>query len=121
MNLNPASEIGNTETTNLLLNNPGTDQFTSSTNHRVYMSFVFGKIWRCRFHEGNLAKAPISRVFVFRDKEKIYEAARRGGLSSSDAHYALNEAISAGCGGIWLQLNDAQYSSLRLPKNRAAA
>jgi hypothetical protein len=85
----------------------------SHETHRVFMSFAFNNGWHCRFHEGELSKTPISRQFHFRDKRKVYEAARRGhAFSDATSVSQLNQAIAAGHGGIWLRLTDEQYSTL---------
>jgi len=93
------------------------------TSHRVYMSFArSGNGWVCRFHRDDLAKTPISRCFYFRNQEKLYDAAQRGnGLTSAEVRQALDEAIAAGHGGLWLKLNDKQYSALAQLQNRTAA
>ncbi len=69
--------------------------------------------WVCQFHEGDVVKTPISRRFIFQDSQKIREIATRGhGISQTETGETLNQAISAGCGGIWLTLNDEQYAAL---------
>lgn len=86
---------------------------SSNETRRVFMSFAFRNGWHCRFHEGELSKTPISRQFLFRDKGKVYEAARRGhGLTDATSVSGLNQAIASGHGGIWLRLTDEQYSKL---------
>ena len=93
----------------------------SHETHRVFMSFVFNNGWHCRFHEGELSKTPISRQFRFRDKRKLYEAARRGhGLTDATSVSELNQAIAAGHGGVWLRLTDEQYSTLTSSGRRSS-
>jgi hypothetical protein len=90
-------------------------QLTEPARRRVYMSIVrqLGG-WHCRFHQDDLAKTPISRRFVFRDADKIYEAARRGhGFTGMESCQALDEAVARGRGGIWLKLAEHQYRALR--------
>jgi hypothetical protein len=83
--------------------------------HRVYMSFVYLNGWRCRFHDDDLAKTPISSLHIFRTQQKLYEAARRGhGLKDLASARSLDEAIATGRGGIWLDLTDEQYSSVKM-------
>jgi hypothetical protein len=83
------------------------DCHPTSHSHRVYMSFVHSNGWHCRFHEGDIAKIPISRRFIFHDEQKICEAARRGhGISDEVTHEALKQAIATGRGGVWLMLTD---------------
>jgi len=51
------------------------------------------------------------------DKEKIYEAGRRGhGLMTQQSVTALGQAITLGRGGIWLDLTEDQYQKLRTNK-----
>jgi hypothetical protein len=79
------------------------------------MSFARGVAgrWNCRFHEGNLARTPISKRFVFRDATKLIEIARRGsGLTGMASHQALDEAVARGRGGIWLELDANQLQLL---------
>jgi len=66
------------------------------------MSFVRNRIGRhCRFHQNDLPKTPISKGFVFRSAEKIYEVARRGdGFIDFKCRDALDEAVALGRGGI---------------------
>ena len=53
--------------------------FRLTRRHRVYMSFTrHANGWCCRFHKDDIAKTPISRLFVFRDAGKLYEAGLRG-------------------------------------------
>lgn len=97
------------------------NQIFPSAKRRVYMSFVRNRSgWHCRFHQDDLPKTPISRQFVFRSAEKIYEAARRGdGLVGIESGEALDEAVAIGRGGIWLRLTEDQYSALRMTKPSA--
>jgi hypothetical protein len=93
----------------------------SHETHRVFMSFAFSKGWHCRFHQGDLSKTPISRQFLFSDKRKVYETARRGhGLTDATSVSELNQAIAAGRGGIWLRLTDEQYSTLTSSGRRSS-
>lgn len=77
------------------------------------MSFVrIAERWHCRFHRDDLGKSPISRRFVFRTSEIIYECARRGNGLNAESGQTLDEAIALGRGGIWLRLTESQYSVL---------
>lgn len=89
--------------------------FRPGIHHSVFMSFVRqADGWHCRFHEGNLAKTPLSKQFVFRSQERIVETASRGlGLTSIESRQAFDEAIFVGHGGIWLKLTEEQYQTLR--------
>lgn len=86
---------------------------STSTTRRVFMSFVFRSRWHCRFHADNLGKTPISRQFIFCEVQKIYDLARRGrGFTEKESRDAFDQAIKVGCGGVWLQLSEEQYSAL---------
>jgi hypothetical protein len=88
--------------------------FQGSGRHRVYMSLVRGEnVWHCRFHQDDLLRTPISKRFIFRGKEKIYETAQRGqGLTSAESRSSLDQAVAIGRGGIWLLLTKKQYLAL---------
>jgi hypothetical protein len=80
------------------------------------MSFVRSNGWRCRFHADDLAKTPISRLFIFQDEEKLRVILRRcSGLVDPGSHEMLEAAIVAGHGGIWLRLTSEQYASVVAP------
>jgi hypothetical protein len=100
-------------------------QIFPQAKRHVYMSFVRNQGgWHCRFHQDDLPKTPISRGFVFRGAEKIYEAAQRGdGLIDMECRDALDEAVALGRGGIWLRLTEDQYSTLLMssPSNPTKA
>lgn len=118
--LDSAREAGNQD--GLPQNTPQHQRSEPPAIHRVYMTFVYRDGWRCRFHDEELSQAAISRIFVFRDKERIYEIAKRGhGLTEPDAGDTLDKAIAAGRGGIWLRLTHTQYLSLKQPKSGFAA
>jgi hypothetical protein len=76
-------------------------QIFPPAKRHVYMSFVRNRIGRdCRFHQNDLRKTPISRGFVFRSAEKIYEVAQRGdGFIDMESRDALDEAVALGRGG----------------------
>jgi hypothetical protein len=86
----------------------------ASGQHRVYMSFVrHANGWYCGFHQDDLPKTPISKRFIFRSKEKIYETAQRGhGLPGAESRSSLDQAVAIGRGGIWLLLTKKQYLAL---------
>ena len=91
------------------------NSFRLGKHHSVFMSFVRQVDgWHCRFHEGNPAKTPLSKQFVFRSQERILETAHRGhGLTSPESRQVFDEAIFLGRGGIWLKLTEEQYQTLR--------
>ncbi len=77
------------------------------------MSFVRCSGWRCRFHADDLAKAPISRRFVFQDVKKLRTIMLRGNrLVDPGSREMLEAAIATGHGGVWLHLTDEQYASV---------
>jgi hypothetical protein len=54
-------------------------------------------------------------LHIFRTQQKLYEAARRGhGLKDLASARSLDEAIATKRGGIWLDLTDEQYSSVKM-------
>ena len=88
---------------------------SAKRHHRVYMSFVRRPAgsWHCRFHKDDLAKTPISKLFVFRDATKIVEVVRRGrGITGIESRQVLDEAVALGRGGIWLELDANQFQAL---------
>lgn len=99
---------------------PGAPQ--EARTHRVCMSFVYSNGWRCRFHVGDVCKVPISRAFLFQRKERLYEIVRRcRGFESQEAFDTLDKAVAVGRGQIWLDLNEAEFSRLKLSKRGGVA
>lgn len=85
------------------------------------MSFTYRDYWHCRFLKWDL-KTPFSRQFAFRDSGKIRETAKLGhGLLDESSRLALDQAIKIGRGGIWLNLTDKQYKTLKSNFNRGAS
>jgi len=98
-----------------------TDDKDAGSTHRICMSLVFTDGWHCRFHAADICKTPISKMFSFHGKEKIYEMVRRGhGIATPEAFEALDQAVAVGRGQVWLELSDAQYQALRLSKSGVA-
>jgi len=81
--------------------------------HRIYMKFMLRDGWECQFLEEDL-KTDIRKRVIFRDPQKIREAAERGhSLTDADSRLSLDNDIKIGWGGIWLQLTEDQYQALR--------
>ena len=77
------------------------------------MEFALKSAWQCRFLDENL-RTYLPRRVVVRDPAKLFEMAARGGLSLDlESRQALELAIAAGHGGIWLRLTDEQYRKLK--------
>jgi hypothetical protein len=72
----------------------------AGTRHRVFLSFVRQEngCRYCRFHHDNCGKTPISRLYVFRAVESIYETVRRAGLTGAESRQAPDEAVAHGRG-----------------------
>lgn len=88
------------------------------TAHRVFMSFIHRNgSWHCRFLESDL-KTPLPMQLTYRDAGKICETALRGhGLPDEASRLALGRVIEVGRGGIWLNLTDKQYQTLKSSKD----
>jgi hypothetical protein len=81
--------------------------------HRIHMNFMLRDGWECQFLEEYL-KTAIRQHVIFRDSQKIREAAERGrSLTDAESRLAIDNDIKIGRGGIWLQLTDDQYQALR--------
>jgi hypothetical protein len=82
--------------------------------HRVYMHFMLlTEGWRVAFLEKDL-KTSLPRTLLFKTPDKVLETAERGGADWTLAdRQAIEHALASGRGGIWLNLNAAQYLSLR--------
>jgi hypothetical protein len=83
------------------------------SRHRVYMSFQCRNGWHCQFLEQDL-KTPLPKKLCFASPGKVVELVERGGgLSNLESRQALNQAIEIGRGGVFLNLTEEQYSTLR--------
>ena len=81
--------------------------------HPVYMSFLRHDGWCCRFLEWDMMTS-LPRQLKYRDSGKVRETAQRGhGLLSEESRLALDHAIKIGRGGLWLNLTDKQYKTLK--------
>jgi hypothetical protein len=85
--------------------------------HRVYvyMSFQFhcGR-WRCQFLEKDLQTLLPRALNLATSEEVIALADRGGGLSHLEGRHALDLAIAARRGGVFLSLTMDQYSQLQM-------
>ena len=81
--------------------------------HKVYMSFMSRpEGWFCQFLEADL-KTSLRRTFTFKDELKIIDMAKRGGAEFSLAgRQGIEQGISSGRGGVWLNLSREQYRTL---------
>jgi hypothetical protein len=77
------------------------------------MSFMHSKGWYCQFLEEDL-KTSLPRKFTFATSDKVAELAQKGGgLTNLESKQALENAISMGRGGVFLNLTQEQYDKLR--------
>ena len=82
-------------------------------SHRVYMSFFLRRGWFCQFLEADL-KTPLPKKLNFRSPDKIILLAEHGAaFSNLETRQAMDHAIAAGRGGVWLELTEEQYRKLK--------
>ncbi|MGA7159235.1 MAG: hypothetical protein WBY53_20485 [Acidobacteriaceae bacterium] len=91
--------------------------FQPARPHRVYLSFARSETaengWHCIFRRDDLPKTPLSKRFIFRGSEKIYQTAERGhGITGKQSRDSLDQAVALGRGEVWLRLTKQQYASL---------
>ena len=90
---------------------PGRKQCASCVNKQhVYMWFFHCAGWHCHFIAAG--RKPLPKRVIFKDEGKIYETARRSGVTDNSALEDLDLAIALGRGGIWLRLSDEQFRAL---------
>lgn len=84
------------------------------TQHRVYMFFHhLGDLWHCRFFAGEDIQTPLPRSLKLATAEQVVALVGRvGGLLNLEIRKALDLAIAAGQGGVFLNLNPDQYAEL---------
>jgi hypothetical protein len=83
------------------------------THHRVYMSFMDRHGWQCQFLEADL-QTPLPRRLHFASSNKVVELVERaGGFIDQEARLMLEQGISMGRGGVFLNLTEEQYAKLR--------
>jgi hypothetical protein len=74
--------------------------------HRVYLSFQDRNGWQCQFLEADL-KTPLPRKLHFTSPDKIIEIVERGGgLRDQESRLMLQQGISMGRGGVFLNLTE---------------
>jgi hypothetical protein len=96
----------------------------SNIQHRVYMSFQHcGDRWHCRFFADVDLRTPLPRSLKLTTAEEVVAlVARGGGLLDQEVGQALDLAVAAEQGGVFLNLNTDQYAQLQKnarPKARA--
>ncbi len=92
--------------------------------HRVFMSFHhWDDRWRCRFFDEEDLQVPLPRSLNLTAAEEVVAfVARGGGLRNLEIRQALDLAVAAEQGGVFLNLNTDQYAQLQKhvrPKARA--
>ena len=81
--------------------------------HRVYLSFQCRNGWQCQFLEADL-QTPLPKRLHFVSSSKIVELVERaGGFRDQESRLMLEQGISMGRGGLFLQLAEEQYAKLR--------
>jgi hypothetical protein len=69
--------------------------------------------WHCQFLEQDL-KTSLPKKLRFNGPEKVRKIAERGGCNLNlESRQALDHGIEIGRGGIWLELSEEQYQTLR--------
>lgn len=83
------------------------------SQHRVLMSFMLNKGWRCQFLEED-CRTSLPRTLTFATPDKILEIHERWGESRQlEDRSAIEYAINTGRGSIWLTLTPEQYAKLK--------
>ena len=81
--------------------------------HRVYMYYILREDWTCRFLEEDL-KTPMPGRLKFKSAEKIRTIVDKvGNFANLQDRQALDYGLEIGRGGVWLQLNEEQYTRLK--------
>lgn len=84
-----------------------------NAHHRVYMSFQDRFGWQCEFLEADLRTA-LHRRLHFSSSDKIIELVERGGgFRDQESRMMLDQGISMGRGGVFLNLTEEQYAKLK--------
>jgi len=82
-------------------------------NHSVYMRFELQQHWHVTFFEAGLERE-LPRKLTFQSAGKILELARKGeAWGNLESRQALESAIAAGRGGVYLKLTPDQYARLK--------
>ena len=81
--------------------------------HRVLMNFMAGRNgWRISFLEEDCRTSlPVKLTFATPDKIRVMQ--QRFGNPLLENRHALEHGLSIGRGGVWLTLNEEQYSKLK--------
>lgn len=86
---------------------------SQTQTHRVYLSFQCRDGWQCQFLEADL-KTALPRKLHFTSPDKLIELVERAGVfTDQDTRSAVNHGIEIGRGGIFLNLTEEQYATLR--------
>jgi hypothetical protein len=84
-----------------------------NARRRVYMSFQDRQGWQCQFLESDL-NTPLPRRLHFTSADKVVELVERaGGFTDQETRLMVNQGISMGRGGLFLNLTEEQYAKLR--------
>ena len=84
-------------------------------SRRVYMSFFLNRFWNCQFLEMD-RKTPLPKKMTFPSADKVRELANIGGaIPDRESTRMLEDAITIGHGGVYLNLTQTQYERLKRP------
>jgi hypothetical protein len=77
------------------------------------MSFQDRHGWQCQFLEADL-QTPLPKRLHFASSEKVVALVERGGgLPDQESRLMLEQGISLGRGGVFLNLTEEQYAKLK--------
>jgi hypothetical protein len=83
----------------------------SQGSHRIYMTSFVRSGWNVAFLEAD-CRTSLPRKYTFSNPEKIREIAQRG-QATPELLEDLENDITNGRGGCWLELTPEQYAALR--------
>jgi hypothetical protein len=87
--------------------------FDPDAHHRVYMSFMDRQGWQCQFLEADL-QTPLPKRLHFASSDKVVELVEHaGGFADQESRLMLEQGISMGRGGVFLNLTEEQYAKLK--------
>jgi len=79
----------------------------------VYMSFMDRQGWQCQFLEADL-QTPLPKRLHFASSDKVVELVEHaGGFADQESRLMLEQGISMGRGGVFLNLTEEQYAKLK--------
>ena len=79
------------------------------------MSFFLSRFWNCQFLEKD-RKTPLPKKLIFASADKVRELANLGGaIADRESSQMLEDAITTGRGGVYLNLTRTQYKRLKRP------